>query len=346
MATVDRASAQLVGLATRELELCRVQGDETVLIYSDPDSRPELVGAVFAAANNLSDLAMEVVRPLIGTRASVSRRASLPGPLRKLAESVDMLIDVSSRGMLHGGDIQNLLAAGTRILRVREPAPVLARLFPDEKVAQRIAASGRLLERSQKLHFDSSAGTDFVVDRRDRPVLRQYGYCAAAGQWDHWGTALATFSPEEDAADGRLVLGPGDVFFLTAIVGVYVAEPVKLTVENGAIVAVEGGRDAGLLETSLQAGGDPDARLISHVGWGGDPRADWNALSLYAGHGGGGADLRSYQGGVVIAFGSNTDMGGTNATHFHMDLAFRNMSVSLDDRRVLSGGQFSVDELR
>ena len=149
VATVDRASAQLVGLATRELELCRVQGDETVLIYSDPDSRPELVGAVFAAANNLSDLAMEVVRPLIGTRASVSRRASLPGPLRKLAESVDMLIDVSSRGMLHGGDIQNLLAAGTRILRVREPAPVLARLFPDEKVAQRIAASGRLLERAR-----------------------------------------------------------------------------------------------------------------------------------------------------------------------------------------------------
>jgi 2,5-dihydroxypyridine 5,6-dioxygenase len=346
MATVDRASAQLVGLATRELELCRVQADESVLIYSDPDSPPELVGAMFAAANNLSDLTMEVVRPLIGARPGVGRRATLPGPLRELAESVDVLIDVSSRGMLHGGDIQNLLAAGTRILRVREPAPVLARLFPDERVTHRIAASGRLLERTHTLHFCSSTGTDLVVDRRDRPVLRQYGYCAQAGQWDHWGTALATFSPEEDAADGRLVLAPGDVFFLTAVIGVYVDEPVKLTVENGAIVAVEGGRDARRLESSLQDGGDPDARLISHVGWGGDPRAEWNALSLYARHGGGGADLRSYQGGVVIAFGSNTDMGGTNGTHFHMDLAFRSMSVSLDDREVLCNGQFNVDELR
>jgi len=49
---------------------------------------------------------------------------------------------------------------------------------------------------------------------------------------------------------------------------------------------------------------------------------------------------------VVIAFGSNTDMGGTNATHFHMDLAFRGMGVSLDDRQVLSSGEFTVDELR
>jgi 2,5-dihydroxypyridine 5,6-dioxygenase len=346
MPTVDRASAQLVGLATRELELCRVQADESVLIYSDPDSRAEVVGAVFAAANTLSDLAMEVVRPLIGARPGVARRATLPDPLRELAESVDVLIDVSSRGMLHGGGIQNLLAAGTRILRVREPAAVLARLFPDQKVAQRVAASGRLLERSQRLHFDSGTGTGLVVDRRDRPVLRQYGYCAQAGQWDHWGTALATFSPQEDAADGRLVLAPGDVFFLTATAGLYVAEPVKLTVENGAIVAVEGGRDARLLEMALHANDDPEARLISHVGWGGDPRADWNALSLYAGHGGGGADIRSYQGAVVIAFGSNTDMGGANDTHFHMDLAFRNMSVSLDDRQVLSGGQFSIDELQ
>jgi 2,5-dihydroxypyridine 5,6-dioxygenase len=346
MVTVDRASAQLVGLATRELALCRVKADENVLIYSDPDSRPDLVGAMFAAANNFTDLAMEVVRPLIGARPGVSRRASLPGPLRELAESVDLLIDVSSRGMLHGGDIQNLLAAGTRILRVREPAAVLARLFPDERVAQRIAASGRLLERSQKLHFSSSTGTDLVVDRRNRPALCQYGYCAEAGHWDHWGTALTTFSPEEDAANGRLVLAPGDVFFLTATIGLYVVEAVKLTVENGAIVAIQGGRDARLLENALQPSGDPDARLISHVGWGGDPRADWNALSLYAGQGGGGADLRSYHGGVVIAFGSNTDMGGMNATHFHMDLALRNMSFSLDDRQVLSSGQFTVDELR
>lgn len=335
-----------MGLATRELELCRVRADESVLIYSDPDSRPELVGAMFAAANHLTDLAMEVVRPLISAGLAVGWRATLPGPLRDLAESVDVLIDVSSHGMLHGGDIQPLLAAGTRILRVREPAPVLARLFPDEQVAQRITASGRLLERSRTLHFGSSTGTDLVVDRRDRPVLCQYGYCAQPGQWDHWGTALATFSPEEDAANGRLVLAPGDVFFLTAVIGVYVAEPVTLTVDNGAIVAVDGGRDARRLESSLQGSGDPDARLISHVGWGGDPRADWNALSLYAGHGGGGADLRSYQGGVVIAFGSNTDMGGTNATHFHMDLAFRGMGVSLDDRQVLSSGEFTVDELR
>ena len=232
------------------------------------------------------------------------------------------------------------------MLRVREPAAALARLFPEDSVIDRISRSAKLLEQSGELRFRSSAGTDLRVRREERPVLRQYGYCARSGDWDHWGTALTTFSPPEDAADGRVVLAPGDVFFLTATTGIYVEQPVSLEVSDGAITSVQGGRDAQLLEQMLRANGDLDAGRISHVGWGGDPRADWNALMLYAGQGGGGADLRSYCGGVVIAFGSNVDMGGHNTTSFHMDLAFRAMSVELDSRPVLDAGQFTVEELR
>jgi 2,5-dihydroxypyridine 5,6-dioxygenase len=125
-----------------------------------------------------------------------------------------------------------------------------------------------------------------------------------------------------------------------------VEQPVVLKVVDGMITDIDGGRDAQLLKQMLRANRDPDAGRISHVGWGGDPRADWNALTLYAGQGGGGADLRSFCGGVVIAFGSNVDMGGHNTTTFHMDLAFRAMDVELDGRQVLDRGQFAVAELR
>jgi 2,5-dihydroxypyridine 5,6-dioxygenase len=342
MSAGDRAATQLVGLARAELELCRVERDETVLIYSDPDSRSEVTAALFGAAVTLSDQVFEVTVPSVRDQ----RRNAMPAKIAEIAPSVDLLIDASSRGMLHGGEIAPVLAGGARILRVREPAAVLARLFPSEEVGARITQSAEILEGSEELHFTSADGSDLRVRREGRQVLRQYGYCAEPGDWDHWGTALATFSPPENAAEGRLVLAPGDVYFYTATTGIYVEQPVTLTVEEGAIVKVEGGADARRLEAMMRSGGDPDAGCISHAGWGGDPRADWNALELYAGQGGGGADLRSYEGGVVIAFGSNLDMGGKNSTHFHMDLAFRAMSVDVDGQRVLDRGTFAIETPR
>jgi 2,5-dihydroxypyridine 5,6-dioxygenase len=339
MTAGDRAATQLVGLARAELELCRVRRDETVLVYSDPDSRGEVTAALFGAAAALSDQVFEVVVPSVRDR----RRSAMPAAIMGLAPTVDLLIDASGRGMLHGGEIAPVLEGGARILRVREPAAVLARLFPDETVGARITQSAEILEGSEELHLTSDEGSDLRVRREGRKVLRQYGYCFEPGDWDHWGTALATFSPPEEAAEGRLVLAPGDVYFYTATTGIYVEQPIILTVEAGMVVKVEGGADARRLEQMMRSGGDPDAGRISHAGWGCDPRADWNALELYAGQGGGGADLRSYEGGVVIAFGSNLDMGGNNSTHFHMDLAFRRMSVAVDERQVLHHGQFAIE---
>lgn len=340
-----RAASQLVGLALRELELCRLSRDETVLIYTDPDSRQDVCAALFGAASMLSDQAFEVVVPSMRHSDGVAR-SRLPQAVLDLAPSIGLMIDASSHGMLHGGEIAKVLDGGARILRVREPASVLARLFPEDSVAGRVTRSADLIARSQELRFRSAAGTDLLVRRGERAVLHQCGFAANPGDWDHWGTALATFSPPEQAAEGRLVLAPGDVFFFTATTGVYVRQPISLTVRDGAITEIEGGGDASMLEQHLRAGGDPEAGRISHAGWGGDPRADWNALELYAGQGGGGADLRSYCGGVVIAFGSNVDMGGNNTTHFHMDLAFRNCSVEVDGRQVLDAGQFTIQELR
>jgi 2,5-dihydroxypyridine 5,6-dioxygenase len=337
-----RAATQLVGLAVRELELCHVGQDDTVLLYTDPDSRPDVTAALFGAATTLTANAFEVTVPSVRH----GRRSGLPAAVADMTASVDLMIDATRRGMLHGGDITRVLSHGVRMLRVREPAPVLARLFPDEAVGARVSRSGELLQDAGELRFRSAAGSDLVVQRGDRQVLRQYGYCADPGDWDHWGTALATFSPPEHAAEGTLVLAPGDAFFLTATIGLYVEQPVTLTIADGMIEHVEGGGHARQLQRMLSAHTDPGAGCISHVGWGADPRADWNGLSLYQGQDGGGVDLRSFCGGVVIAFGSNIDMGGTNTTTFHMDLAFRAMTVELDGRPVLDAGEFIVDELR
>jgi 2,5-dihydroxypyridine 5,6-dioxygenase len=222
----------------------------------------------------------------------------------------------------------------------------LEALFPTPEVTAHAKRSGELLAVSSVMQFTSPAGTNLSVQTDGQPVTVQYGYTNEPGRWDHFGTALAALAPAEGEGDGAYVLAPGDVVFFTATVGRYVTEPLRVEFREGAITRITGGIEARMLEELIERGGGGDARRLSHIGWGCDPRADWNAVELYGRQGGGGADVRSAHGSVVIAFGANNDIGGTSVSSVHVDLAMRIASVQLDGRSVLDGGAFTVRELQ
>ena len=174
----------------------------------------------------------------------------------------------------------------------------------------------------------------------------QHGYTNTAGRWDHFGTALAALAPAEGQGDGEYVLAPGDVVFFTATVGRAVTESLRVRFVEGAIESIEGGIEAGMLKRLIERGGGGDAQRLSHIGWGCDPRADFDGVQLYGREGGGGADVRSVYGSVVIAFGANNDLGGTSVSSVHVDLATRVASVAVDGRPVLADGEFQLPELQ
>jgi 2,5-dihydroxypyridine 5,6-dioxygenase len=221
-----------------------------------------------------------------------------------------------------------------------------AALFPTPEVTEHARRSGELLAACTTMRFTSPAGTDLHVDTTGRPVTVQHGYTDTPGRWDHFGTALAALAPAEGEGDGEYVLAPGDVVFFTATVGRYVTEPLRVRFRAGVIESITGGIEAAMLTDLIERGGGGDARRLSHIGWGCDPRADFNGVDLYGREGGGGADVRSVYGSVVIAFGANNDLGGTSVSSVHVDLATRVASVELDDRPVLVDGKFEVPELR
>ena len=196
------------------------------------------------------------------------------------------------------------------------------------------------------MRFTSPAGTDLYIETAGQPVTVQYGYTDTPGRWDHFGTALAALAPAEGQGDGEYVLAPGDVVFFTATVGRYVTEPLHVRFRSGEIESITGGIEAQMLRELIERGGGGDARRLSHIGWGCDPRADFNGVDLYGREGGGGADVRSVYGSVVIAFGANNDLGGTSASSVHVDLATRVASADVDDRAVLVDGEFALPELR
>jgi 2,5-dihydroxypyridine 5,6-dioxygenase len=342
----DGVIAELTNLARAELELCRVTAGETVVVFSDTAAKPELATALLGAASWLGGDAAIVMLPSVdaaGAHPRGMRRATVEGPLLELTKQADVVVDATRRGFLHSTIQREILSTGTRVLRVREPVDVLARLFPTAETTQIVRQSETVLSAGDELRLRSDAGTDITIRKGRRAVQAQYGFTADPGRWDHWGTSLVAVAPLEEEAEGTLVLARNDIIFLSATIGVHVAEPVVIRVTGGAISAIEGGRERDLLEELLRSD-DGAAQRISHVGWGCDPRANWNALERYRGLDGGGADIRSVLGGVVLAFGANSDMGGRNVTTVHIDLAFRNMSFSVDGKQVVDAGALQLPD--
>jgi 2,5-dihydroxypyridine 5,6-dioxygenase len=346
--TTDARLQGTPGLFARELELCAVKPEETVIVYGDDGGRADLFSGFSLAAQLLGATVLELRAP---------RRPRMPGeegadhwwttasnPIERALKLADLVVDVSSGGLFHAGQ-DEILAAGTRILRAREPMRRLEALFPTPAVTDHVKASGEALAGAGTVRFTSPAGTDLTVNTAGAPLTIQHGYTDVAGRWDHFGTALAALAPAEGEGDGDYVLAPGDVVFFTATVGRTLTEPLRIHFAGGRIESMTGGIEARMLEDLIERGGGGDARRMSHLGWGCDPRADFNGVELYGREGGGGADVRSAYGTVVIAFGANNDLGGTSVTSVHVDCATRVASVELDGRQVLRDGAFQLPEL-
>src|SRR5207244_4269273 len=62
----------------------------------------------------------------------------------------------------------------------------------------------------------------------------------------------------------------------------YLESAVRLRIESDYVTAIEGtGLDAELMREYFAAWDDREAYAVSHVGWGTNPRARWEALALY-----------------------------------------------------------------
>ena len=175
--------------------------------------------------------------------------------------------------------------------------------------------------------------------------MTQYGYTDTPGRWDHWPSGQVVVAPLEHSAEGTLVLDEGDCLLN---LGRYVTSPVTLELREGSIVSIEGGTDARLARDHFETAGDERSYGVSHVGWGYEHRADWNALGLRFWESGGVMDAESYYGNMLIAFGANFMRGlaGENRVPFHFDIPTRNHSIWVDDRRIIDRGSFVIPELQ
>jgi 2,5-dihydroxypyridine 5,6-dioxygenase len=330
----------LVGMALAELRLCKVDRKETVVLFTDTRTNPNYVSAFLAAGKELAGSIFEVKVPFLPEAEGKSINLA---PVLTVLKSADFVIDLSTGSTLYiyGEGLGAVLAGGTRVLQVKANEDQLRRCFPTDDVRQRTIRGAKWLDGATEIRLASKAGSDLTMRKRGRPALTQLGISDEKGRWDSWPSGFLYCAPEEESANGRLVLDVGD---LMVMLGRYVTEPVRIEVVNGVIKRIDGGVDAVLLQDRLEQARDPEAYIISHIGWGTDHRARWSEIAQ-RGTEEGAREVRSTYGNVQIAFGANYRLGGKNKTMAHEDLILRRAKFELDGKTIVDDGRIIPEEI-
>ncbi len=332
------STVDLIPLFKKGLEACQVKAGEDLMIYRDHQTPPHYAAAFVSAGLDLGANVFQITIP--NNQADI-----LEGPVWDIWHKVNIVIDLESIATSIYRPLRvSALAAGVRVLRITEPEDVLFRLPPDENVRERVKVSESLVERAAEMHVTSPAGTDMVVNIKNRKAFGLWGAAEQSGVWAHWSVGVVVGGANRDRTNGAIIIDVGDV-----LLGLqrYVNTPIEVIVEEGIITSINGGLDAQLLRSWFEGWKDERAYYIYHIGWGCDPRAEWNRLGYK--RPGGIGDVESVNGVFQIAFGRDTSWyigGGKNDTPAHMDFNCLNCSIVLDKKLITEEGAFVHEDLR
>ena len=202
------------------------------------------------------------------------------GPAVRALAASSLVVDLTVEGMLHAPELPDIIADGARLLMISNEHPdALERLLPDPALTERVKAAVRQVRAAKEMRVTSEAGSDLTVALEGAPSAGVWGYCDRPRTVAHWPAGIVVAFPAAGSVQGRLVLDTGDVNLTFKR---YLEAPVALTIEDDYVTKIEGeGTDAELFRRYWAAWGDREAYATSHVGWGLNEAARYEALTMY-----------------------------------------------------------------
>ena len=161
-----------------------------------------------------------------------------------------------------------------------------------------------------------------------------WGWTDRPGTLAHWPGGLVVSFPKAGTVNGTLVLDRGDINLTFKR---YLQAPIRLTLASDYITGIEGeGADAEMMRGYLAAWGDREAYAVSHVGFGMNPKARYEALAMYDQRDTNGTELRAVAGNFLFSTGANEFAGRYTAGHF--DIPVMRTTIAIDDTVVVREG--------
>ncbi len=273
--------------------------------------------------------------PIIrSTGASMALKGQISA-VNQLCES-DFIIDLTIEGLMHAEETGRILSSGARILNVSNEHPeTLVRMLPisaDKEITKTAVAQCR---SAKNMGVRSRAGSDLNIDLDGAACVGVWGWTDRLGTLAHWPAGLVVCFPAAKSVNGTLVMAPGD---MNLTFKRYLETAITLTIEDDFIVEVAGdGVDAALMREYLKGFNEPEAYATSHVGWGLNPRARYEALTMYDKRDTNGTELRALAGNFLYSTGSNEF--AKRFTRGHFDLPILNCDIRLDRALVVEEGR-------
>jgi len=339
----DRLEGKWIDLFAEVFSRCKVGPGDACAIVSETQSRALNVQLAELALQRLGARPFHVVVPTPAQRAPVPIRSTGASvALQGLAPAIQALAaatfvaDCTLEGLMHAAELPAILKGGARVLYISNEHPeALERLAPSSADEQQVRAAMRTLREAKRMKVSSPAGTALDIVVEGARVGGVWGYTEKPGTLSHWPGGLCLCFPKAGSVNGTLVLAPGD---LNLTFKRYLESAVRLTVESDYVTRIDGDSlDAELMREYLAAWGDREAYAVSHVGWGMNTRARWDALAMYDRRDVNGTEQRAFAGNFLYSTGANEVAGRHTLGHF--DLPFRHCTVELDGTAVVRDGK-------
>jgi 2,5-dihydroxypyridine 5,6-dioxygenase len=322
---------------------CGVQAGDAVAILSETQSREVNVQLAELALHRIGARAFHVVVPTPPLSAPAPVRSTgASDALQRLAPVVSalaqstMVVDLTVEGLLHAVELPDILKGGARVLMVSNEHPeILERCMPDPALETAVREAMRRLKGAKRMTVTSPAGTDLTIALAGARIGGVWGYTARPGTVAHWPGGICLAFPAAKSVNGTLVMAPGDVNLTFKR---YLQDRIVLRVTDDYVREIEGnGVDADLMRAYFASWGDAEAYAVSHVGWGLNPGARWDAMTFYDKRDFNGTELRAFAGNFLYSTGANEVAGRHTLGHF--DLPLRNCTVALDGAVVVDEGR-------
>lgn len=350
MSLSARVQEPWVASFERVFRLCGVQPGDACAVLSESQTRPVLPQLAELALARLGARPFHVVLPgqpqaqAVPVRSTGASQAIAGNPavVAALAGSV-LVADCTVEGLQHAPELPRILAGGARVLAVSHEHPeILERCEPRAEHEAPVRQAMKRLKAAREMQVTSAAGTQLRIALAGARVGGVWGYTAKPGTLSHWPGGLVLAFPAAHSVSGTLVLARGDVNLSFKR---YLETPVRLTIEDDHVVDIAGGGlDAELMRGYFAAWGNHDgdnaadrnAYAVSHVGWGCNRGARWDAMAFYDKADFNGTELRAFAGNFLYSTGANEVAGRHTAGHF--DLPLRGCTVALDGVAVVQDG--------
>jgi 2,5-dihydroxypyridine 5,6-dioxygenase len=340
---IERIEGKWIELFADAFRRCAVQPGDPAAILAESQSRPVLTELADLALQRIGARPFRLIVPspqlatLVPVRSTGASDALRQlGPALAALKASSFVVDLTVEGLLHAAELPEILSAGARVLMISNEHPeILERTRPDARLEPKVRAGMRLLKSAQSMHVSSAAGTDLTIRLEGARIGGGWGTSTRPGSITHWPGGLCLAFPAKGSVNGTLVMQPGDANLTFKS---YLRDTLRLSIVDDYIEAIEGsGFDADLMRGYLAAWGDRDAYAVSHVGWGMNPGARWDALAFYDKRDCNATELRAYAGNFLYSTGANEVAGRHTLGHF--DLPLRACTVALDGKVIVDAGR-------